>query len=279
MGFKYIGSKGKLIDQILPYIPEQATVVYEPFSGSASLSLSQDLPFYLSDTQPELVNFLQCVKEAPVEVSSRVAELGESVKTTEAFLALRAADRREGFLNSCPYSRAARYYFILYRGYNGLYRVNGKGQCNTPFGGEHQKLPKGFESHIELISKELQRAKGIELLEFDNEEILPAILDSGEKPFVFIDPPYYGTFDQYVKDRPNPEFWERLKKYTEDLNEAGIPFLLTNSDDPFILELFKDSDIELVPIKYTVAADKTKRVTKQETFISNKSLDTFWKVP
>ena len=274
---KYVGNKSRLVPIIEKYIPKDTDVLFEPFCGSASLSLSQDIPFYLSDAQPELINFLQCVKDNPNEVIARVGELDLKIKTEDQFMALRARDRGEGFLNSCKFSRAARYYFIVYRGYNGLYRVNMRkqGQCNTPYGGTKQKLLEDYPATILAGSEKLlSDCRGIHLTEFDNTDILASVIDSGSKPFVFVDPPYYNTFDQYVKDRPDEKFWKRLGVFLEDLDKAGIPFLMTNSYCDFIVEnsMFSKYNIDKVNINYMVGSKGKDRGQKFEAFISNKGV-------
>lgn len=274
---KYVGNKSRLVPIIEKYIPKDTDVLFEPFCGSASLSLSQDIPFYLSDAQPELINFLQCVKDNPNGVIDRIKELDLKIKTEDQFMALRAKDRDKGFLNSCKLSRAARYYFIIYRGYNGLYRVNMReqGQCNTPYGGTKQKLLEDYPATILAGSEKLlSDCRGINLTEFDNTEILASVIDSGSKPFVFVDPPYYNTFDQYVKDRPDEKFWKRLGVFLEDLDKAGISFLMTNSYCDFIVEnsMFSKYNIDKVNINYMVGSKGKDRGQKFEAFISNKGV-------
>lgn len=266
----YVGSKSKLIPNIEKYM-QDCDVIFEPFGGSAAFSLSQDLPFYYTDMQPELVNFLEHVIKQPQKLIERITELNATIVSIEPWYTLRAADREDSFLESCPLSRAARYYYLLNTSFNNLYRVNKKGQANMPWGRGGKKIPDDFQDRILEASDKLKlHCKGLSCTDFNNQEILTSVIDSGYKPFVLIDPPYYDTFDQYVKDRPDPEFWNRLKEYVDDLNEAGVKFLLTNSNTPFIKNLFKGYQIEEVPIRYTVAASGEKRVITSEAFITNK---------
>jgi len=230
----YVGSKEKLLGEIDKYIPLNTAIIYEPFCGSAAVSLSQKTSkYYLADSQPELINFLQCVRDNPSVVISRIQELLDVGISEEIYMALRVQDRRGDFLETDKYSRAARYFFIVNNGYNNLYRVNGKGQCNTPYAKGKKKIPNDWEERISNTSEKLVHScNGIFEQQFDDKAILQSVIDSqpeGTTIFVFIDPPYYGTYDQYTKERTSEEFWERLKRYLEDLDEAGISFLMTNS--------------------------------------------------
>lgn len=269
---KYVGSKEKLVPEITKYIPKETTTVFEPFCGSASLSLSQDFSYYLTDAQPELINFLECVRDNPTALVEEIGKLDREDYGKEIYMAIRNHDRREDFLEKDPFVRAARYYFIIYRGFNGLYRVNKKNQANTPYGG-NRKLPNDYKTRIFSASEHLrENCKGIFLQEFDNQEVLQSLIDSqaeNEELFVFIDPPYYDTFDQYVPNRPDAEFWRRLSQYLEDLDQAGIKFLMTNSYKEFILDTFSEWKIDKIPITYSVAADGEKRAKTFEAFITN----------
>lgn len=276
---KYVGSKDKLLPEILPYIPKGSTIV-EPFCGSASLSLSQDNPYYLSDSSPELINFLQCVKDDPEELIKHVElwmirckefvdDDSHTYGRKEYYMTLRQTDRHEDFLKSNRFLRAARYYFIIYHGFNGLYRVNKKGFCNTPYGGDNRKLPEDWCNRIKEASKHLKlNCRGINEQQFDNIDLLISLHDSGVKLFIFIDPPYDQTFDQYTKEGVDAEFWDRLLDYLERLDAAGISFLMTNSCTDFILEKFKQFYIDKVETKYTISANGVRKSTF-ESFISN----------
>lgn len=265
----YVGSKSKLIAEIDAYRGD-CDVIFEPFGGSAAYSLSQDLPFYFSDLQPELVNFMEMVKNEPVKLIERILELKGAIVSSEAWYALRVRDRASDFNDSCKLSRAARYYYLLSTSHNNLYRVNLKGQANMPWAKGDKKVPVDFQERIIAASERLKNdCKGIFLGDFNDTDVLSSVIDSGFKPFVLIDPPYYETFDQYVKDRPDPEFWLRLKDFTDDLDKAGVKFLLTNSYTPFILELFKGYKIKQVPIRYTTAPSGEQRIKTSEAFISN----------
>ncbi len=71
-----------------------------------------------------------------------------------------------------------------------------------------------------------------------------------EKPFVYLDPSYYPTaktkdgkispYRLYNGNDYLPADFLKLKLRCDELTEAGIPFVLSNSDCDFIRILFKD---------------------------------------
>lgn len=271
MSIKYIGSKAGLVDKIKPYMGDCDCII-EPFAGSASFSLSQGKPFYFIDMQPELVNFMKVLVSDCESLLAAIEELDKKCKKESDFMTVRAFDRNPEFESMGTLFRAARYYYIIYKGYNGMYRVNQKGQCNTPWGHDTQNIPKNFKEMLRADSKAFkENCLGFYNENFNCVELLDKLLVGWSEPFVLIDPPYYDTFDQYTKDRPDPQFWEDLKTYVDDLQERGIRFLLTNSYHEFILDLFKEYPVEKVDVHYKVAADSKKRGKKFEAFITNKA--------
>lgn len=83
-------------------------------------------------------------------------------------------------------------------------------------------------------------------------EIIKDLTDTRkeEKPFVYLDPPYYPTaknkdgkispYRLYNGSDYTPVDFLKLKLRCDDLTQAGIPFVLSNSDCEFIRVLFKD---------------------------------------
>lgn len=271
---KYVGSKRKLLTEIDNYIPKDTTVIIEPFSGSAALSFSKELPFYLVDKSPELVNFLQVLNNGNAYMRMlELLDIFSKSHSKEFYLDVRATDRKPRFDHLPRVYRAARYYYIIYSGFNGLYRVNKANYCNTPWG------DRGFSPDVETLTNchlhLKEYCKGIHFQEFNDMDLYQSIIDSEEKPFVLIDPPYYGdkVFKAYTPEGDGGDFYFDLYNFICDLDEANVPFLMTNSDDKFIDDMFSEWGIDKVATRYTVAADGNKRGTKFESFVHNADVD------
>ena len=265
---KYTGSKRKLLPEVESYISSDITVIVEPFSGSAALSFSKNLPFILGDKSPELINFLQVLngKYSHLKMINLLGGFKEN-HSKEFYLKERAADRGPRFDHLPRVYRAARYYYIIYSGFNGLYRVNKSNYCNTPFGDREFK----FDSDhlIECHSYMKTYCKGIYYQGFNELATYQQLVNSGEKPFVFIDPPYYNAFTSYTPEGDNGDFYYNLYNFLCDLDDMGIPFLMTNSDHKYINEMFDLWNIEKVTTKCSISADGNSRGTRFESFISN----------
>ena len=272
---KYVGSKRKLLKEIENYIPKDTNTIIEPFAGSGALSFSKDLPFYLVDKSPELINFLQVLNH-PESFSKLIIllEVFRGSHSKEFYMDVRKTDRLPRFDHLPRVYRAARYYYIIYSGFNGLYRVNKRNECNTPWGSRDFNVDTIHLNNCHVHLKTF--CKGIHYQEFNNMELYQSIVDySDSKPFVLIDPPYYGdkVFKAYTPEGDGGDFYFDLYNFMCDLDEANIPFLMTNSDDEYIDNMFNEWGIDKVATKYSIAADGKKRGVKFESFVHNANID------
>src|SRR5699024_11334726 len=100
--------------------------------------------------------------------------------------------------------KAARTLYLNRTCYNGLYRVNKKGQFNVPFG--KYKNPKICdEENLRAVSEVLQNAT---IIHSDYREVLRDYAEPGD--FIFLDPPYfpisqYSDFKRYTKEQFHDE--------------------------------------------------------------------------
>lgn len=270
---KYAGSKRKLIQQILEKMPTNTKLIVEPFCGSAAFSFSQDKQFVINDASSELINFYEVLQFRTEEFIKNLQKLDSAVKDKDLYLQIRSLDRTDNFEDTvCTMERAVRYYYIIRSGFNGLYRVNSKGTCNTPFGDRCYSTDAGA---LRQAAAHLGKyCIGLHSLQFDDELIIPVNYSPNEA-FILIDPPYQTgddgkhVYQEYTADKIDEAFYVRLDSYLDMLNERGYKFLLTNTYCKFITERFARFNVKKLPIKYSIAADGEKRGTKFEAFIYN----------
>jgi DNA adenine methylase len=129
--------------------------------------------------------------------------------------------------------------------YNGLYRVNHKGQFNTPFGA-YKALSLPSSEVILTASRALQRVK---LKTGDFEIVLNEHAAAGD--LVYLDPPYpavskYSDFNRYTKDYFDESDHRRLSACVKELDEKGCNFILSNADHPLIRELYTDEKFKIL---------------------------------
>ncbi len=238
---KWAGGKTQMINDIMRFIPKKFNKYIEPFIGGGALFFSLNhRNSIISDSNEELIITYKQIKENVYEV---ISILEKYINTEEFYYKIRALNSKM-LSNS---ERAARLIFLNKTCFNGLYRVNKKGEFNVPY----CKKQGTFLNKENLLSASEYLQK-TEIIHSDYKQILFNYAEKGD--FVFLDPPYqpvgkYADFKRYTKEL----FYENdhidLANIFKDLTNKGCFVMLTNSDHPSILELYKDYHIEKVATK------------------------------
>lgn len=202
---------------------------FEPFLGGGSVFLSTHVcgNSYLSDLNGDLIEVYQQVRERPQEVARLAAKLEN---TAEEYYRVRA-ERPTGALE-----RAVNFVFLNHTSFNGIHRVNLKGEYNVPFGRRAApKIPTGEQ--LENVAKKLQ---GVSLTSGDFEAQLHL---AGPGSLVFLDPPYtvahnQNGFIKYNQHLFSFEDQRRLASAIETLDNNGAKYVLTNAAHSSIVQLF-----------------------------------------
>jgi len=132
---KWAGGKNQMLKNLEHHFPRRFSKYYEPFLGGGAVffSLVEKYPPFdavLSDFNEELINSYQVVK-------TNVEELIGILKVHKANYSRRAEKYYYHVRKQRPFGsveKAARLIFLNKTCYNGLYRVNQKGEFNVPFG-------------------------------------------------------------------------------------------------------------------------------------------------
>ena len=262
---KWAGGKRQLLDVLVSYVPPFHRY-YEPFLGGGALFFAlQPKNATLNDLNRELINTYKTVK---TNVEELIEELAKYQNSTDFYYKVRNLDRNTNFKSLTPIQHAARFIYLNHTCYNGLYRVNSKGQFNTPFG--RYRNPTIFDkNNLRLASGILQKGN-IRLLSEDFANVLKKVR---EGDFVYLDPPYDtvkgDSFTSYQKNGFTKEDQIRLKKTLDVLSEKHVRFLLSNAATDFILELYKDYHIEIVKAKRAINSKAEGRGAVDEVLVMN----------
>lgn len=269
---KWVGGKSQLLKEITELIPDSINTYYEPFIGGGAVLLStRPQKAVISDLNEELINAYKAVKNN-VSFLIDILSTHKSKNDKEYFYKVRKEDR-EDLYKFCseylPFNRAARFIYLNKTCYNGLYRVNKKGQFNTPFG--KYKNPKICDTETLKEVSEYLNNNEVTILNCDYSTTLE---NATSKDFVYFDPPYdvlpdTKSFTAYNKTGFNQDEQIRLRDYCHDLNTKGVRFLLSNSDTPFIRDLYKDYEIITVQAKRSINSDGAKRGKVNEVLVKN----------
>ena len=247
---KWVGGKRQLLKQFRElnlYPPEcfnpESNTYFEPFVGGGAVFFDL-LPKHaeLSDTNRELVMTYNVIKD---NVDGLIKSLKKHIYNKEYYLGVRAQDINE----LSDIEVASRFIFLNRTGFNGMYRVNKSGQFNVPFGRYKNPLICD-ENNLLKVSEALQ---GITITHRDYKDVLE-LAKIGD--FIYFDPPYYplnptSSFTAYTAkgffDKEQIELRDTFVK----LHERGCFVMLSNSDTPFINELY--SGLEGVSVNKIIA--------------------------
>jgi DNA adenine methylase len=269
---KWAGGKRQLIPIIKKYVPKKYTQYYEPFIGAGAVLFSlQPAKSVINDTNPELINCYEVIRDCPDELLSLCLQ-HEKNNSKEYYYHLRSQDRHNRFQELSPVERAARIIYLNKTCFNGLFRVNSQGQFNVPYG-DYVNPTIADPAIINAVSAFLSQ-RSVKICRGDFAE---AVSTAKKGSFVYFDPPYHpisdtSSFTGYSMDGFGGHEQERLKLLCDNLSDRGCNVLISNSNAPLIRELYSDSRYEIVEVKASRAINSVgaKRGKVGELLIYNK---------
>ena len=148
---KWAGGKAQLLPQLIPHFPKKFNRYFEPFLGAGAIYFALDpkCPAIINDANPELFELYSVLRDHPTELM-RLLDKHAKKYSENFYYDLRASSPRT------PISRAARFIFLNKTGFNGLYRLNSKGQFNVPWG--KLKNPQIFDKNNLIKLKSLMNS-------------------------------------------------------------------------------------------------------------------------
>ncbi len=261
---KWAGGKGQLLEQMSPYFPERFNTYYEPFLGGGAVFFHLLPPkAVLSDLNPELVNVWQAVRDKPKELMVALDEHHPHRKSKDYFYKVRSQDPKD----MDPVERAARTVFLNKTCYNGLYRVNSKGQFNVPFG--YYSDPTLYDEDIILASIQALRGKTILVADYRD-----ACKEAQRGDFIYLDPPYHplsptSSFTEYTQDSFGDADQMELAAFFRRLDERYCKVMLTNSATNLVRYLYKGFHTETVKANRVINCKAAGRGAISELLIMN----------
>ena len=249
---KWAGGKSQMLGEIVARMPKSFHTYIEPFFGSGAVFFAIGAKHAIvSDSNPELVNLYKVIS---TDVEALIEILSTYENTEDVFYSIRALD----WETLPPIEAAARTIYLNKTCYNGLYRVNKKGQFNTPYANNKRSS----YCDVDEIRKASEILKKAELICGDYHTVLKD--RAQENDFIFLDPPYvpvskYSDFKRYTKE----QFGERDQRQLADdihvLYEKGCKVMLTNSNTPLVHELYGKYHVEIFQTKRMINKDGRNR--------------------
>jgi DNA adenine methylase len=293
---KWAGGKTQLLNEFSKRLPGELkkgkiTKYVEPFIGGGAFYfyLNQRFSFencYICDINEELVLSYRVIKRASKKLMTELDYLqSEYLSKDETDRESYYYEVRDAFNQKLPeinfkkfssdwIQRTAQIIFLNRTCYNGLFRVNRKGEFNVPFG--RYKNPEILnEDNLKDVATLL---KTTQILLGDFTQCRKYV---DEQTFVYFDPPYRplnetSSFTSYSKGGFYDADQIRLYEFFKELDEKGAKVMLSNSDpknenpdDSFFDDLFSEYFIERVPAKRMINCNGARRGDISELIITN----------
>lgn len=284
---KWAGGKRQILKYIRKFIDNSHEennndfTYIEPFLGGGAVFF--DLlhkKAIVNDLNTDLINAYEIIKsEKYTDLIVSLKELDSMYRDNpdEFYYDKRAEDREDGWPDKYDkVHRAARMIFLNRTCYNGLYRVNSKGQFNTPIGRYSNPLICDEDNLVEIHNFLMDN--DIKIYNYSYEKVINM---AKETDIIYIDPPYdYEDDDGFTKYQMNGftfEDFKKLKSCCDRALERGAYVIISNNATNRVIELFDDP-------KYKVYYDSNKLSTKRMINCNANERKTgreiiFWGVP
>ena len=269
---KWVGGKRQLMQDLENNFPKQFATYHEPFLGGGAvmfnlLTKKPQLSCNVSDFNSDLIL-------AYVTIRDKLGKLIESLEnhsknyhkdSAEYYYQVRKQEPKQQI------EKVSRLLFLNKTCFNGLYRVNKKGQFNVPLG-RYTNPNIVNKENLTAVSKILQSKKiKISCRDFE------AVLDDAKKgDLVYFDPPYQpvsstANFTSYTHRDFTEDDLERLANLGDKLHSRGCHVLLSNSNSKTVKDFFskKHWKISSINVNRAINSNAQKRTGHKEIIIKN----------
>ena len=256
---KWAGGKRSITDKISVLLPKNIETYHEPFVGGGAVFFAFQHKIQratLADLNPVLIlAYLAVRNNTDALIESLEAHARKHQKEDGYYLKVRDSKPEDNI------DKASQFLYLNKTCFNGLYRVNKRGEFNVPEG--KYSNPKICDAeNLRNVSKVLQKAD-IMVGQFHKTTIPQA----GD--FVYCDPPYDGTFSGYHSDGFTDTDQKRLKASVDAWTEQGVSVMISNSNTEFIKELYEGYCIHTITAQRNISCDGKKRGQIPEVLITN----------
>ena len=262
---RWAGGKSKLAELIVStFISDFDTnknKFYEPFAGSAAVSfyLSRYITgknLILNDVNPDLmITYLQIA----TNLDELLRELKKIKTKTSEIEYYKIRDSRP----ITDVKKAARFIYLNKTSFNGLWRVNSKGEYNVPYGKKNN--PNILNTDLLIANSRYLHKSKIRIGSYTS-----SVNDAKKGDVVYFDPPYIPlinnkSFSQYAKDDfLEADHWA-LSGLIKGLTKKGVKVILSNSETTLTKYIYSDLiDVRLLDVRRSIGASAETRILAKE---------------
>ena len=287
---KWVGGKGQLLSEINKLYPvelgKNINKYAEIFVGGGAvlfdiLSKYKLDEVYISDKNLELINTYKSIRDDVgilikllKEMEEQYTSLNNENRKLYYYEKRREYNNLKINIEENNIEKAVLFIFLNKTCFNGLYRVNKKGEFNVPIG-TYKKPKICDEENLKNVSMALKKVKIVYADYRESEEFID------NKTFVYIDPPYRplnitSSFTSYTENDFSDKEQIELAEYINVLNKKGAKIVISNSDpknndidDNFFDKLYKNYNINRVKATRMLNSNASLRGAINELLITN----------
>lgn len=287
---KWVGGKGQLLSEINKLYPvelgKNINKYAEIFVGGGAvlfdiLSKYKLDEVYISDKNLELINTYKSIRDDVgilikllKEMEEQYTSLNNENRKLYYYEKRREYNNLKINIEENNIEKAVLFIFLNKTCFNGLYRVNKKGEFNVPIG-TYKKPKICDEENLKNVSMALKKVKIVYADYRESEEFID------NKTFVYIDPPYRplnitSSFTSYTENDFSDKEQIELAEYINVLNKKGAKIVISNSDpknndidDNFFDKLYKNYNINRVKATRMLNSNANLRGAINELLITN----------
>ncbi|WP_288605670.1 DNA adenine methylase [uncultured Treponema sp.] len=284
---KWAGGKTQLLPEIRKHYPQRIKKYCEPFVGGGAvlfdvLQNCRPEKVLVNDVNEELINTYLQIKSDCNLLIEQLSELQQNYKSQSLEKnkilfyekRLRYNELKINRNDAENLEKAALFIFLNKTCFNGLYRVNKKGEFNVPFNNAKNPLICD-EENLRACSELLQNVQ----MKTGDYSDCKGFIDS--ETFVYLDPPYRpltqtSAFTSYSENKFSDKEQVELGNFIKEISEIGANILASNSDpkntnkeDNFFDELYSNFEIKRISASRMINSNAKKRGAISELLISN----------
>ncbi|HCB1499869.1 TPA: Dam family site-specific DNA-(adenine-N6)-methyltransferase [Klebsiella michiganensis] len=259
---KWAGGKTRVMPQLLKHLPK-ADCLIEPFVGSGTVFMNTEYRRYvLCDSNAALINFFSVLTRFTDELIDVARSFFTDGNFSEDYYAC-----RDGFnfisknhLAAIGTARkvqwAAMFLYLNRHGFNGLYRVNQKGEFNVPFG--RYAAPYFPEKEMRLFAEKANDTKAV-FIDGDFRHTIPDVVQLVYDAVIYCDPPYIpasktANFTAYGKPFTTLDHRDLVALLVAANRQHGTRSVISNSDTPETREIYSAFNLHAFSVRRSVSA-------------------------
>ena len=289
---KWAGGKRQLLRELRRFVPAAFPAYHEPFLGSGAMFFDlwrrgrlHETACYLGDANADLVGVYRAIAEHVERVIEELHVLAAAHEDLGAPAYYRVRDeafnperriRSSAPAESYPATLAAMFIYLNRTGYNGLFRLNARGDFNVPVG--RYTAPRICD---EGTLRAAAAVLSSPLVTLHHRSFLAVGEAAGPGDLVYFDPPYAplsatARFTAYTPGSFAEDDQRALQQLVVQLAERGCAVVVSNSTADLVTSLYKTPEARRaglktyrIPARRAINSKATRRGTVEEYIISN----------